>query len=58
MWQARRRRFWTTVGSTHAQMGGQGCGPLAILHDLDLTDEQLEKLAELKLEGVEKFHSI
>ncbi len=37
------------------KMRGEGCGPWALLHDLDLTDDQLEKLAELKLEGLEKF---
>jgi len=50
--------FGPPWGSTHAQNGRTGCGPLAILHDLDLTDEQLEKLAELKLEGSGKIHSI
>jgi len=36
-------------------MGGRACGPGAFLTDLDLTDEQLEKLAELKMEGLSKF---
>jgi Spy/CpxP family protein refolding chaperone len=36
-------------------MGAQACGPGALLSDLDLTDEQLEKLAELKMEGLSKF---
>jgi Spy/CpxP family protein refolding chaperone len=36
-------------------MGGGACGPGAFLGDLNLTDEQLEKLAELKLEGLSKF---
>jgi len=34
----------------------QNCGgPFAILRDLDLTDEQLEKIAELKMEGLSSF---
>lgn len=34
----------------------QHCGgPFAILRDLDLTDDQLEKLAELKMEGLSSF---
>src|ERR1700722_8882144 len=32
-----------------------GHGPWALLGELDLTDEQLEKLAELKIEGIGKF---
>jgi Spy/CpxP family protein refolding chaperone len=35
----------------HRMRGGFG----AILADLDLTDEQLEKVAELKMEGLSKF---
>jgi Spy/CpxP family protein refolding chaperone len=34
---------------------GGGCGPFAMLSDLDLTDEQLERLAELKLEGMSQW---
>ncbi len=34
---------------------GEHNGPLALLREIDLTDEQLEKLAELKMEGVGKF---
>lgn len=30
-------------------------GPLAFLGELDLSDDQLEKLAELKMEGLGKF---
>src|SRR5271166_6651618 len=38
------------------KLRGEACGgPWAILGDLDLTDEQLEKLAELKMEGLGKF---
>jgi len=36
------------AGKMHGHCGG----PLAILRDLNLTDEQLEKVAELKLEGL------
>lgn len=35
--------------------GGKGCGgPAALFKSLDLKDEQLERLAELKLEGMSK----
>jgi Spy/CpxP family protein refolding chaperone len=35
------------------KMHGGGCGgPMAMLRDLNLTDQQLEKVAELKLEGL------
>ncbi|HEY9776480.1 MAG TPA: periplasmic heavy metal sensor [Planktothrix sp.] len=34
---------------------GEHCGPGALLNALDLSDEQLEKLAELKMEGCGQF---
>jgi Spy/CpxP family protein refolding chaperone len=40
--------------SMHKGHGEHG-GPLALLSEIDLTDEQLEKLAELKVEGIGKF---
>jgi Spy/CpxP family protein refolding chaperone len=36
-------------------MRGKGCGPWAMLSDLDLSDDQMEKFAELKIEGMGKF---
>lgn len=38
----------------HGMRGG-GWGPWGMLRDLDLTDEQLEKLAELKMDGINRF---
>lgn len=34
------------------RMRGGACGPWALLRELELTDEQIEKFAELKMEGL------